>query len=258
MVYNNCAAGLSIPSSIVTFSTISGGVDPTMYTITAVANNPAWGSVTGGGTYAEGSTVTLTATANEGYHFEMWNDGVTDATRTITVTGNETYTANFAENGSQVTYYTITVTSNNPDWGSVSGGGTYAEGTSATISATANTGYRFVEWNDGVTDATRAVTVVADATYTATFEPAENGIGDVTVGTVSLYPNPASTSVTLGLSGFEGDVRVDVVDMNGRVVYTANTTTSTVSIDVTDMPQGAYFVRVTSGSRTAVSKLIVK
>ena len=78
------------------------------------------------------------------------------------------------------------------------------------------------------------------------------------MGTVSLYPNPASTSVTLGLEGFEGEVNVDIVDMNGRVVYTTSTTTSTMVVDVNDMPQGAYFVRVVSGTRTAVSKLIVK
>lgn len=69
------------------------------YTITVNSNNTAWGTVTGGGTYAENATATLTATAKEGYKFVQWNDGNTSNPRTITVTADATYTATFAEEG---------------------------------------------------------------------------------------------------------------------------------------------------------------
>ncbi|MBO4655427.1 MAG: hypothetical protein J5644_07775 [Bacteroidales bacterium] len=65
------------------------------YTITVNANDTTMGTVTGGGTYAANETVTLTATANEGYQFVKWQDGNTDNPRTITVTKDETYTATF-------------------------------------------------------------------------------------------------------------------------------------------------------------------
>ncbi|MCQ2264556.1 MAG: hypothetical protein MJZ46_00715 [Bacteroidales bacterium] len=65
------------------------------FTITVNANNTAWGTVTGGGTYTENASATLTATANEGYKFVGWQDGNTDNPRTITVTQNATYTATF-------------------------------------------------------------------------------------------------------------------------------------------------------------------
>ncbi|MCQ2271984.1 MAG: hypothetical protein MJZ72_04260 [Bacteroidales bacterium] len=68
------------------------------YTITVNSNNTAWGTVTGGGTYAENATATLTATAKEGYKFVQWIDGNTSNPRTITVTADATYTATFAEN----------------------------------------------------------------------------------------------------------------------------------------------------------------
>ena len=64
---------------------------------------------------------------------------------------------------------TITLNVNNNIYGSVSGGGTYRVGTTVTISATANTGYSFVSWSDGNTNASRTITVGVDATYTATF-----------------------------------------------------------------------------------------
>ena len=70
-------------------------VRPT-YTISVVANNDEYGTVSGGGTYDAFSTHTISATAAEQYGFAYWNeDGNTEATRTITLTGNATYTAVF-------------------------------------------------------------------------------------------------------------------------------------------------------------------
>ncbi|MBQ2574075.1 MAG: DUF4465 domain-containing protein, partial [Bacteroidales bacterium] len=65
------------------------------HTITVSANNDAYGSVSGGGTYAEGTQVLITATPYEGYRFVSWNDGNTDNPRTITVTSDSTFIANF-------------------------------------------------------------------------------------------------------------------------------------------------------------------
>lgn len=73
------------------------------YAITATSANPTMGSVTGGGTYAGGTTATLTATPNMGYHFVQWQDGNTQNPRTITVTGDATYTATFAPDAAPAT-----------------------------------------------------------------------------------------------------------------------------------------------------------
>lgn len=59
-------------------------------------NDAAMGSVTGMGTYNKGETVTLTATANQGYRFVSWGDEVTDNPRTVTAEVNGvTYSAIF-------------------------------------------------------------------------------------------------------------------------------------------------------------------
>lgn len=76
------------------------------------------------------------------------------------------------------TYYTITV--NAGTGGTVSGGGSYRAGTTATITATPSSGYSFVSWNDGNTSATRTVTVNSNVTYTATFKL--NKINKIYVG----------------------------------------------------------------------------
>ena len=69
--------------------------DYTVQTFTLTVNAGTGGTVTGGGTYNNQATATLTATPNSGYKFVKWSDGNTSATRTITVTGNATYTAYF-------------------------------------------------------------------------------------------------------------------------------------------------------------------
>ena len=53
------------------------------------------GTVTEGGTYAEGTAVTLTATPDEGYQFTQWSDGNTDNPRTLVLTQDTSLIAYF-------------------------------------------------------------------------------------------------------------------------------------------------------------------
>lgn len=69
--------------------------DVKKYTITVNCNDDSMGTVTGGGVYEEGKNIQISATANEGYKFVKWQDGVTEASRTILVSKDETYTATF-------------------------------------------------------------------------------------------------------------------------------------------------------------------
>lgn len=70
--------------------------------------------------------------------------------------------------------YTISTSVLPAGCGTVSGAGTYAEGTDITLTATPANGYRFVKWqkngsDDNNTSATRTITVSEDAVYTAIF-----------------------------------------------------------------------------------------
>lgn len=233
--------------------------DTAFWTVTVNTSDATMGTVSGSGRYVEGSTVTISATANDGYHFVRWTDGNTQATRTITVTGDLSYTATFASD--QAAQYTITATSNDPNMGTVTGGGVYEEGTTVTLTATANTGYRFVQWQDGVTDATRTITVTGNASYTAYFEQVE-GIDDVTADlNINIYPNPAKGNTSISVAGAEGKVMIAVVDMNGRVVMSDSMECSgdcVKTLNIDGLAQGAYFVRVNSANVNMVKKLIVK
>jgi hypothetical protein len=82
-----------------------GGSPNQQYTVTVNSSNNAMGTVTGGGSYQGSTVVVLSATANTGYRFTGWNDGVTTNPRTIVVTDNTTYTANFDNLGDNVRHY---------------------------------------------------------------------------------------------------------------------------------------------------------
>ncbi|MCQ2061102.1 MAG: InlB B-repeat-containing protein [Fibrobacter sp.] len=69
-----------------------------------------------------------------------------------------------------VKQYTITLSANDKAMGTVAGAGTYKYGTKVEISAAANEGYRFTDWEDDVKTATRTITVTKNETYTANFE----------------------------------------------------------------------------------------
>ncbi len=194
------------------------------YTISASANPAAAGNITGAGTYNHGETCTLTAIAEEGYHFVDWTENgssvSTDAEYSFTATANRTLVANF-----QINSYTISASANPVAGGTVSGAGEYTHGQSVTLNATANTGYNFVNWTENdaevSTNAEYSFTATADRTLVANFEaitytisasasPVEggtiNGTGDYTYGqnvTLNAVANTGYTFVNWTENGTE-------------------------------------------------------
>ena len=127
-------------------------------------NNEKYGTVTGEGVYEYGTSITLTAMANEHCHFVKWNDGNTENPRTVQVTQDGTFTAIFA-----IDEHKVTLSKNISDAGIVTGDGVYEYGTSITLTATPNEGCSFKGWSDGVKDASREITVTKDTSITAIF-----------------------------------------------------------------------------------------
>ncbi len=132
------------------------------YALTASAGEG--GSVSGGGTFASGTQVSLTATPSSGYSFSGWSNGSTANPLNVTLNSNTTITANFEV---LINSYTLTVLSS--EGGSVTGGGEYEEGTEVTVSATPEEGYEFTGWSDGESSQSRVVTINSDISLSAEF-----------------------------------------------------------------------------------------
>lgn len=170
------------------------------------------GSVTGGGTYDYGTTITLTAIPSTHYHLVEWNDGSTELSRTITVTEDAEYSASFA-----IDRFTLTLVADGN--GAVSGGGTYDYGTIVEITASPDRGYHFLRWSDGSTQEKRSFKITRDLTLTATFlQGSERTIGSY----ITLTANDYGEEKTIHFSVFNEE-------MNSEKCF------STILTDYSDM-----------------------
>jgi hypothetical protein len=79
---------------------------------------------------------------------------------------------------------------------------------------------------------------------------------------MSVFPNPASTNVTVSFEGKGGEYKVSITDLVGRTVaneVVSNATGSTeVSMSTSDLKAGNYLVTITNGSSTYTQNLMVK
>ena len=144
----------------------------TQFTLAVTATNGGGVSSTGG-TYDNGTSVSITATPNEGYEFVGWNGtDMSSSTITITLTANTTIEALFSQVSTTTTVIQFTLAVSASNGGTVSTeGGDFEEGTEVTITATANTGYRFTGWEGSdSTSESLTVTLNSDQTYQALFE----------------------------------------------------------------------------------------
>jgi hypothetical protein len=170
-----------------------------------------------GGSYAQGTVVTLTASPDVGYAFEAWGGALVGSANptTLTMDADKTVTASFV--ASQVT---LSVTTSGQ--GSVSlspPGGSYDAGTVVTLTATPAPGFAFAGWSGDLAGSANpaSLTLDADKSVTATFVAMFTL--SVTVegsGKVQLQPSggtyAAGTAVTLKavppkkFTGWSGDL----------------------------------------------------
>ena len=206
------------------------------YTITALSNDEAMGSVEGSDSnYTFNSYAMLTAFPAQGFLFVQWNDGNIDNPRAVTVTEDATFIAEFAMD-IENTYYQISVTANDNSLGTVMGDGSYLHGTTATLIAIPGFGAYFVQWSDGNSDNPRMITALQDSSFVAEFAETDIDYFTLTVlsndeemGTVSGGKRYAANSTaTLTATPTQGHRFVQWQDGN-----TANPRTVTVTQDTT-------------------------
>ena len=152
-------------------------------------------------TAAAGTEITLSATANSGYHFKEWqvvSGGVTISDNKFTMpAGNVEVKAIFEEDT-----YTVTVSNDGHGSGTATPA-TATAGTEITLSATANSGYHFKKWqvvSGGVTISDNKFTMPENAVVVkAIFE--EDAPETYTVSFNANGGKVTTTSATTGADG---------------------------------------------------------
>ena len=197
--------------------------DP-QYIITVTSDDPSLGNATGGGIYYAGDYATLSAIPNEHYIFSSWSDGVTANPYYLTVIENASYTAYF-----EPMNYTVNLTTNDDYMGSVYGSGAYPYGSTANIEAQPFDGFRFIEWSDGNTNASRTLTVLDDISLQARFGDVNSeGIDDVEEDCFTIFVR-------------QGHIIVGGVEDNRIQIYDAVGCSHSHS---EQLPVGVYMLRI--------------
>ena len=250
---------VTVDSNIALVATFAQDTTPAtpQFSVVLTSANSAMGTVSAGATVDSGSVFTATATANEGYHFVAWIEGVdtvsTDAAYTFTVTREVSLVAHFAADV-VVNSYTVTAEVNDAAMGTVTGAGNYEEGAECVLIAHANAGYRFVRWMNGTEqvgnegDTILTFTVTANITITAVFEQ-NDGIENVDMSDVTIY----STDSKIVVRGAENQ-SIYVFDVNGRVITSEANAAETCEFRMSNT--GVYLVKV--GNAPAKRVLVVR
>lgn len=172
---NNVAAFYDKVSGTYIYDNTFVGQDITPVTLSVSSNDSSMGTVSGGGSYYYGDSVTVYATpTSNAYYFVGWYSGgnlvSNDASYSFTIDSNTTLQGVFAAKS----VYTLSLSSNDLTMGTVSGGGSYYDGDSVSAVASAESGNHFVGWySNGTLVSNIAVytfTITSNTTLQAVFE----------------------------------------------------------------------------------------
>ena len=228
------------------------------YTVSVAANPSNAGTVSGGGTYNYGQACTVIATSADGYTFLNWTENGSvvsnDANYSFTVTGNRSLVANFNEQLPDT--YNINVSPNPIIGGTVTGGGTYDADWPCTVTATANTGYIFINWTEDdeevSTEASYTFIVAGNRNLVANFQYVvgieENG------PSCHIYPNPMASVVSITTE--RAAQSISIYDLYGRLLMKHSVNGEQLEIDLSDLSPGGYLLQIDFGDGTTVHRVI--
>ena len=227
------------------------------YVISANASPADGGNVTGSGIYAQGLTITLSATANDGYEFMNWTEnGIIQcltAQYEFVVNRDRTLTANF----NSLPVYTISATAG-PD-GSIDPQGDVqvVKGSDVTFTIKPDFGFRIMSVlvdnnNIGQVDTYTFANVNNNHTISVSF----NGwdIEENNTTEIKVYPNPAKEKVFV-----EGDdlAVVSLYDLLGNCMRRTDCETSH-EMSLSGVISGAYILMIkTNDGHIRYQKLMV-
>lgn len=151
------------------------------YSLTTAVNPANSGTITAspapncaGGTYTQGTAVTLSAAPNTDYQFTSWSGGATGTSSSVVVTMNsdKSVTANFS-----AACYTVTTAVSPTGSGTITAspgpncGSQYTHGTSVTFTANPAANHTFSNWSGNLsgTNNPSSLSIVSAANITANF-----------------------------------------------------------------------------------------
>ena len=75
----------------------------------------------------------------------------------------------------------------------------------------------------------------------------------------SVYPNPSNGSINVNMETGLGQGHIDIIDLNGRVVFTQNSLLEgVININASELSNGVYLLQVSNDTVSETTKLVIK
>jgi len=236
---------------------ISANFALNVYSIQTSVSPANSGTVSGGGNYDYGETVSLTANAANNYEFSAWTINGTQ------VSTENPYTFTVSENLMVVAHFevsqtlTVTVTILPEDAGTVTGAGSFSFLESATLTAIPNNNYTFMNWkeNGTVISTLNPFTffVATNRNLTAVFGPPPF-ITEAYNMQVRVYPNPAFDNIAFDLK--EAAV-IAISNATGQLVFHTTFEAGSQKINLVNVEKGVYFIHVRGKELTGIGRFVI-
>ncbi len=136
--------------------TLTANFGQNIVNITTASSPSNGGTTSGFGNFPVGTSTTVIASENPGWNFINWTENgqvvATSPSYQFIVNSNRTLIANFSQDA-----YNITTSASPSNGGTTNGFGSYNSGTTATVTATENSSWTFLNWTEnGMVVATSA------------------------------------------------------------------------------------------------------
>jgi len=252
-ITNNLATSLTLETK-----NMYVDVPITNYTISLNTDPSGGGIVNGEGTYEDGETVTVNASPNVGYAFDVWDDGEDylshDTIYSFEANTDLTLTAVFEPLPS----FAISSIVEPEGSGSVNGAKDYYKDETATLEAIAESGFEFVNWKESdtvvSTETSFTFNVERARSFLASFEESISTISE-NRETLRLFPNPSAGH--FHVQGVTGRAKLFVYDMMGKLV-TKHVISDNDTVYLRNLSPGLYIVSIQQDNQTIFNQIIIK
>jgi len=82
------------------------------------------------------------------------------------------------------------------------------------------------------------------------------GINEQQESRLSIYPNPATDKITIETSAIPTKSQLSIMNLSSQEILTRQITEPKTQIDISNLPSGVYFVRLTNDKSVEVGKFI--
>ena len=136
---------------------------------------------------------------------------------------------------------------NGNNWVNVGNAGFSADTVAFTSLAFNPSGQPYVAYSDGA-NSQKATVMKYDSVMV--------GINELQESMLSIYPNPSTDKITIELSGSVKESYLAIVNTEGQQLLTRQITDPKTQIDISNLPNGVYFVRLTNDKSVEVRKFV--